>query len=89
MFQARLVDVDQCDAFELEAVGRKRLGGLLAHARHELAALLVDLFQRHFGRDGAQRGGELALEEIADALRLHGAPAERLRGERHRFRGSA
>ena len=86
-FEAGLVDVDERDVLELEAVLGERLRGLLAHPRHELAALLVDLLERHLGGDGAERGGELALEQVADAVRLHGPAAEGLRGERHRLAG--
>ncbi len=47
----------------------------------------MHLLQRHLGGDRAQRRRELAFEEIADAVWLHGAAAERLRSDRHGFLG--
>ena len=85
MLQAGLVDVDEGDVLQLEAVIGERLGRLLADAHHEMPALFVDLLQRHLRGDLAERGGELAFEEVADAFRMHGAAAERLRGDRDGF----
>ena len=68
------------DALQLQPVGGERLGGQLAHLRGVVAALLVHFLQRHLRRDGAHGGGELAFEQVADAFRLQGAAAERLRG---------
>jgi hypothetical protein len=88
-FQAGLVDVDEGDVLQLQPVIGESLGGLLAHPDHELAAPLVNLLQAHLGRRGAERRGELALEEIADAVRLHRPAAEGLGGQRDRLAGRA
>ena len=47
---------------------------------HIFAALLVHLLHRHLGRHGAQRIDELAFDQLAQRIRLHGALAERLGG---------
>ncbi len=84
MFEPGLVEIDERDGFELESVEGQSLAGEIAHLCHEEAALLVDVLKRHFGRDGAERRGELAFEKVPDAVGHHGAPAEGLGRERDR-----
>ena len=49
--------------------------------------MLVDLLHRHLRGDGAHRVDEAALDEIAQALRVERAVAERARGGRDRLGG--
>ena len=80
IFEAGLVEVDDGDVLELQAIGGERLGGELADLVGVVAALLVHFLERHLGRHRAHRRGELAFEQLADAVRLQRAAAERLRG---------
>ncbi len=52
-------------------------------------AQLVHFLERHLGGDGAHRAGEFAFQQFADAVDLHGAPAERLSGGGHQLLAGA
>ncbi|MEZ5649835.1 MAG: hypothetical protein R3E87_04730 [Burkholderiaceae bacterium] len=80
---AGLIEIGQCHRFEIEAVVDERLASQRRHPLHVFAALLVHFLERHGGSHGPQRAGELGFEEIADAIRLHGAAAQRLGGQRY------
>ena len=85
VFKVGLVEVGDRHRLKLEAVLRQPFGSRLLHARDIISALLVHFLHRHLGRDGAQRGDELAGEERVQPLRLHGAAAERRGSDRDRF----
>ena len=80
IFEAGLVEIDDRHAFELEAVQRQQLRAKLANLRRIFAAALVHFLQRHLRRDRAHRRGELAFQQLAQPVRLHGALSQRLRG---------
>ncbi len=83
-----LVEIDERDAFEFEPVQRR---APRSRRRAPCSAiglpLLVQFLQRHLRGGGAHGGGEAAFQQIAQAVRLQRAPAERLRRARHRSRG--
>ena len=85
--QVGLVEIGDGDGFEHQAVLGERLGGGRLDARDVFAALLVHFDQRHLGGDRAQRRDELAGEQRVQPVLLHGAPAERGGGHRHRLPG--
>ena len=84
-FEVGLIEIDDRDALELEAVLRE------AFQRHRLdpmgiiLALLMHLLERHLRGDGSQRRGEAPFQQVARAVRLQGSPAQRLRGEADGF----
>ena len=80
-----LVGAGERHRLQLEAVLQQVLGDRLLHAPHIVAALLVHLLHRDLGGDRAQHVDELALEQLAQRLRLHGALAQRLRRVGDRF----
>ena len=92
-FEAGLVEVDDRDALELEAVGGEPLGGEVADLLGVVVALLVHFLERHLRRDRAQRRGELALQQVrgcrptaACAGRASARAAHLLRGSSRRAR---
>ncbi len=58
-FEPRLIDVDEGDVLEFEPVHGERVAREFVDAGHEGDALLVDLFERHLRRRGAQRPANL------------------------------
>ena len=88
IFEAGLVEVDDGDVLQLQAVGGERLGGEVADLVGVVAALLVHFLERHLCRHHAHRRGEFAFEQAADAVLLQRAPAERLRGGGDRRRAT-
>ena len=89
IFEAGLVEVDDARRFPARGRWRRAPRRPARGPGHVVAALLVHFLERHLGGDGAQRGGELAFEQVADAVRLQRAPAERLRGGGDRLAASA
>ena len=83
--QVGLVEVGERHGLELEAVLGQRLGSGRLDALQVDASLLVHLHHRHLGSDRAQRRDELAGQQRVQPLLLHGAPAQRGGGQRHRF----
>ena len=83
--QIGLVEIGQRHGLELQAVLRQRLGGGRLDALQVDAPLLVHLHHAHLGGDRAQRRDELARQESVQSLLLHGAPAKRRGGQRHRI----
>ena len=88
-FQAGLIEVDDGDILQFEPVGGERFGGEIADLIGIVAALFVHLLERHLRRHHAHRGGKFSLQQAADAVLLQRAPAQSLRGGRHRRLGCA
>ena len=86
-FHRGLVELGERDRLELETVLQQVGGHHGAHALHVLAALLVHLLHGHLRGHRAERVDELALHQLLQELRLHGALTERLRRRRDRLRG--
>ena len=82
--QVGLVEVGERHGLELEAVLGQCLGGGGLDALQVGAPLLVHLHHGHLGGDRAQRRDELAGQQRVQPLLLHGAPAQRRGGQRHR-----
>ncbi len=73
------------DVLEREAVLLELLGKGCLDVLGELLALAVQVQEGLVGGDGAQRVGELALDELADGVLVEVALAERARGGHHVF----
>ena len=75
-----LLQGDDGDFFEREAVGVEALDHAPLHRLGEGVAVLVELAQGLGGREAAQRADDLGFEEVADLLGVEGALAEAARG---------
>ena len=73
-----LVELGERYGLELQAVLQQVLGDDAAHPLDVVATPLVHLLHGHLGRHGAQCIDELALDQFAQRIGLHGALAERL-----------
>ena len=92
IFEAGLVEVDDRDVLQLQAVGGERLGGEVADLVGVVAALLVHFLERHLRRDRAHRRGELAFEQVRGcrpAAACAGRASARRRDRRARRRRRA
>ena len=78
-FEVGLVEVDDRDAFELQAVLRQALGGRRLDALGVVLTLFVQFLERHLRGGCAKRRGEPAFEQLARAVGLQGPATERLR----------
>ena len=73
-----LVELGEGHRLQLQPVLEQVGGHHRPHALDVVAALLVHLLHGHLGGHGAQGIDELALDELLQHLRLHGALAQRL-----------
>ena len=87
VLQVGLIELGDGDRFKLQAVHRKRLGGVGPHLDDVVAAPLVHLLERHLGPDRTQGADELARQQLVKPNLLHRAPAKGRGGVRDRFTG--
>ena len=83
--QIGLVEIGDRHRFEFEAVLLQAFQRRILHPGDVFAAPLVHLLHGHFRGDRAQRGNKFAGKQRVELGDVHGAPAERGGGDRHRF----
>ena len=83
--EAGLVKIGDRHRFELKPVPLQALQCGFRDPGDVFAALLMHLHHSHFGGDRAQCGNELAGQQRVELGDVHGAAAERRRGDGHRL----
>ena len=82
-----LVQAGQRDGFQLQAVLFQVLGNRVLNGLHEVAALVLQFLDGHRGGGGAQRIHKLVFHQRFELFGAHGARAQGLGGDAHRFFG--